>query len=229
MLRTRMFAALSLFALLGLPAVSAHADRWVAGGHLLYAEPRASFAAVVDRGFGLQGFGVFNLDPTGVIGIRLDGGIINYGNEEQTVPLSNTVQRVFVKITTSNNIGMLGIGPQLSVPVGPVRPYAYATIGLGYFFTESSVKGNDGSNQPFASSTNFDDSALSNSFGGGMMIPVARLVSIDLGAEYRRHRNVRYLAAGDVFDNPGGTPTLRVRESDADLMVYRMGVTFSTH
>lgn len=223
MIRARLFAVLALLPLI---APQAHAERWLAGGHLLYAEPRASFAAVVDRGFGIQGYGVFNLDPVGVVGIRVDGGLINYGNEEQTVPLSNTVTRVLVKVTTSNNIAMLGIGPQLSVPVGPIRPYAYATIGLGYFFTESSVKGKDSSDQPFASSTNFDDTAPATTVGGGILIPVARPVGIDLGAEYRRHRNVRYLAEGDVIDNPGGTPTLRVRESDADLMVYRIGVTF---
>ena len=228
MSRARPFAALMLLALLATPATPAHAERWVAGGHLLYAQPRGPFAAVVNQGFGIQAYGVFNLDPVGVFGIRLDGGLINYGNEDTTVPLSNTVQRVNVKVSTSNNIAMLGIGPQLSVPSGPLRPYVYATIGFGYFFTESSVKGSDSSNQPFASSTNFDDTTPARTIGGGLIIPIAHPVSLDLGAEYRRHRDARYLAAGDVIDNPGGGGvTLRVRKSDADLMVYRLGVTFS--
>lgn len=219
-------AAFVLAALLPL-ATPAHAERWIAGGHLLYAQPRGSFAAVVDQGFGIQGYGVFNVDPVGIFGIRLDGGIINYGNEESTVPLSNTVQRVLVKVSTSNNIAMLGIGPQLTVPRGPVRPYVYATFGLGYFFTESSVKGNDSSNQPFASSTNFDDTTPAMTAGGGLIIPLVRTVALDVGAEYRRHRQARYLSEGDIADNPGGGVTLNVRESDADLLVYRLGVTFT--
>ena len=206
-------------------ATSAHAERWLVGGHLIYAQPRGPFASVVDQGFGIQGFGLLNLDPVGVIGLRVDLGALNYGNEESTVPLSNTVQRVNVKVSTSNNIAMVGIGPQLTVPVGPVRPYAYATYGVGYFFTESSVKGSDSSNQPFASSTNYDDTAPAVSFGGGLMVPISRPVMLDLGMEYRRHRQVRYLTEGDIIEEPSGV-TLRVHESDADLVLYRLGVTF---
>lgn len=216
-----------LAALLCAAAFPAHAaPRWETGVHFVYAEPRAEFAHVVDHAFGIQGHGVLYVDPIGIAGIRLDAGFLNYGNEKKVVPLSNTVQRVNVEVNTSNNIALIGIGPQLEVPVGPVRPYAYATISLGYFFTESSVKGNDSSNQPFASSTNFDDTTPGTSVGGGIRIPIVHPAAIDLGVEYRHHRQARYLAKGDIIEGPNGVE-LVVRDSDADLIMYRLGVTFT--
>jgi hypothetical protein len=224
--RVRTWAVLAGVAGAMVLAGPAGAVGWEAGGHLLYAEPRGDFAAVIERGFGIQGYGVLKLDPLGIAGIRLDGGLINYGNEKSTVPLSNTVRRVLVEVNTSNNIAMVGIGPQLSAPSGPVRPYAYAAFGLGYFFTESSVKGTNSTDEAFASSTNFDDTTPSVTFGGGLQIPVANIVAIDFGVEYRRHRQARYLTEGDIVEEPDGSVTLLVNESDADLMVYRLGVAF---
>lgn len=224
--RSQPLAALVLAAGILACAPPARAVSWEAGAHLLYAEPRGPFAEVIDQGFGMQGYGVLKLDPMGIAGIRLDMGLINYGNEKSTVPLSNTVSRVLVEVNTSNNIAVFGVGPQISVPSGPVRPYAYATFGVGYFFTESSVKGTNSTDEAFASSTNFDDTTPSMTLGGGIQIPVGGIVGIDVGVEYRRHRHARYLTEGDIVEEPDGSVTLFVNESDADLFVYRLGVAF---
>ena len=223
---SNLFAALVAgFATVAAPA-AAHALGGQAGGSLFYVEPRESFARVVDRGFGLQGFGVLNLDPAGVLGLRLDLGILNYGNESYTVPLSNTVRRVDVTVTTSNNIAMASIGPQITVPAGPLRPYGFATIGLGYFFTESSVAGTGGE-ESFASSLNFDDVTAAITAGGGLQAPVARHLLLDLGAEYRRHREVRYLTKGDIVEQPDGGMEIRSRQSNADVILFKVGATYS--
>jgi len=204
----------------------AHAVEWEAGGHFTYAEPRAEFAAVVDRGFGVQGFGVLFLDPSGYFGLRVDGGFLNYGNERVQVPLSSTVRRVLVDVNTSNNIAMLDIGVEFSAPAGPVRPYVFGSVGFGYFFTESSVSGSNTSDEPFASTLNFDDTTTGTTFGGGFRIPVAGQIGVDLGVEYRRYTNARYLAEGDIIEESDGSVTLRVNETDAELLMYRLGVTF---
>lgn len=204
----------------------ARAVGWEAGGHLVYAEPRADFAAVVDRGFGIQGYGVLLLDPEGYIGLRLDGGFMNYGNETVRVPLSTTVSRILVDVNTSNNIAMFDIGLQIAAPAGPLRPYLYGSVGIGYFFTESSVKGSNTSAEPFASTLNFDDTTTGATVGGGLRVPVWEALSVDFGVEYRRYRNARYLTEGDIIEQPDGSVILRVNESDAELMVYRLGVNF---
>jgi hypothetical protein len=166
-------------------AAPAHAG-WEAGGHLVYAEPRADFAAVVRRAYGIQGFGVLHLDPLGFIGLRGGVAFLNYGNERVQVPLSSTVRRVLVDVTTSNNIGALDLGLEIAAPAGPARPYLFGAVGIGYFFTESSVAGANTSDEPFASSRNFDDIATGSALGGGVRIPIAARLALDLGLEYRR-------------------------------------------
>lgn len=221
-------AVLAIFAGAVLTSPSpAHAVGWETGGHFVYAEPRAEFAAVVEQGFGIQGLGILFLDPAGFIGLRLDGGFLNYGNEKVQVPLSSTVRRVLVDVNTSNNIALLDIGIEASAPSGPVWPYVFGGVGLGYFFTESSVSGSNTSDEPFASTRNFDDTTTGTTFGGGLRIPVAGgRISVDLGVEYRRYTNARYLAEGDIVEEADGSVTLLVNETDAELVMYRLGVAF---
>ncbi|NIQ54829.1 MAG: hypothetical protein GWN71_16020, partial [Gammaproteobacteria bacterium] len=42
---------------------------------------------------------------------------------------------------TSNTILYGGVGPQVMVPTGPVRPYANLGVGFGWFATTSSLEG----------------------------------------------------------------------------------------
>jgi opacity protein-like surface antigen len=212
-------------AALALVASSASAARWEAGGHLLVASPQGDFAQVVDDGFGLQAYGVGNFDPEGWLGVRLDLGFVNYGSTSYTTPLTTTIP-VRVKVNTSNNIGMLGIGPQFSVPTGPIRPYAYGTIGLGLFFTNTSVT-NLGDGSEIASDMPQSSATLAYSGGGGVRIPVGRTISIDLGAEYRTHSDAKYLTEGDLSQDIGGNIIVRERQSDANLALYRLGITYS--
>lgn len=217
-------ALIALIAL-ALAAGSASAARWEAGGHLLVASPRGEFSQVVDDGFGLQAYGVGNFDPEGWLGVRFDLGFVNYGNTSYTTPLGTTIP-VRVRVNTSNNIGMLGIGPQFSVPTGPIRPYVYGTIGLGLFFTNTSVT-NLGDGSEIASDMPQSSSTLAYSGGAGVRIPVGRAFSIDLGAEYRTHSDAKYLTEGDLTQDSGGAIIVHERQSDADLALYRIGLTYS--
>lgn len=208
-------------------AAPASAARWEAGGHLLVAEPTGDFSQVAGTGFGIQGYGVFNVEPTGMFGIRLDAGFVNYGNEDYDVPFSSTVP-VTVRVSTTNNIGMFGIGPQFSVPSGALRPYVYGTIGVGIFYTQTSVRDLYGGGE-IASNTNQSDGAFAWSVGGGVKIPVARTVSIDLGAEYRAHQDAEYLTEGDLTQDPDTNGIIaNVNKSEANLVLYRIGVTFTS-
>jgi opacity protein-like surface antigen len=219
---------LPLVAVLALAfAAPARAARWEAGGHLVVAQPTGEFSQVAGTGFGLQGFGVLNIDAAGMFGIRVDAGFVNYGSEDYDVPFSGTVP-VTVRVSTTNNIGMFGIGPQFGVPTGPVRPYAYGTIGAGLFFTETSVKNRNGGEE-IASETNQSDGAFSWSVGGGVRIPVARTVRIDLGAEYRAHAEAEYLTEGGLSQDPDTNDIIAdLHRSEANLVLYRIGVTVSS-
>lgn len=192
-------------------------------------QPEGEFDDFVGTSWGVGGSFLYALDRRGIVGIRVDANYLNYGNEHQRVPLSATIGgRILVDVTTSNNIFLAGIGPQLMVPSGPVRPYVTGAIGFAYFFTKSSVEGS-ADNDDFASTTNFHDATFAWSGAGGLYIPVGHgnhSIALDLGARYQANGNVRYLRKGSITDNPDGTISFTPINSQANVIIYHLGVVF---
>jgi hypothetical protein len=201
--------------------------RAAVGASFSYGRPVGDFLQYVDQGLGFDAFFRWNADPQGVLSFKVDGGLQIYGHETFRVPLSGTIGgRVLVDLTTSNNIVWLGFGPQLTAPSGVIRPYASASAGFSYFFTESSVEGSNNDNEPFASTTNYSDAAFRYGFGWGFLIPFQTRTSewaIDFGAIYHGNGQVRYLREGGIEDMPDGTIILHPIQSDANLLTYRLG------
>lgn len=195
------------------------------------AQPVGQFADYVGTGWGLNGSFVLPLG-TPLIGLRADLGFVNYGHESREVCLSQTIGcRVTLDLNTDNNIFYGGIGPQLMLPLGPVEPYVNAEVQLSYFGTMSSLSGS-GNADSFANTTNYDDFTAAWSAGGGMSIalPFRRTrVAIDLGATLHHNGVVRYLREGDIQDNADGSITLHPQRSEANLMVYHIGVRIGVH
>lgn len=198
------------------------------GGTLNYARTQGEFSDFVKDGFGLNGHGIARLDRDGLLGVRLEAGGLNYGHERMRVPLSSTIGgRVLVDVNTSNNIGFVGIGPQLGVPNGALRPYAHGFAGVSYLFTETSVEGTR-DDEAFASTTNYDDATFAWGGGTGVYIPLRRGVSpisLDVGLRYVNGGRARYLREGDIEDLPDNRVRLSPRESDTDLVTFHLGVS----
>lgn len=194
----------------------------------MVAQPVGAFADYVDVGFGLGGNFRVRLDDSGVAWFRVDGGFLNYGRESQEVCLSTTVGcRIVVDLTTTNNIGFGEAGLQFEVPRGAVRPYVSGGIGYSYFFTESSVSGDD-EFDPFASTRNFDDGTFTWAAGGGLKIPLHRgttTVDLDFGARYHDNGRVDYLTEGSIVDRPDGSIDIFPTRSSASVVTYVIGVT----
>src|SRR5689334_14231148 len=156
MLRSaRFFSALAAFAAVSAtaPAISAQATAARRTGSLpraygdinfAIAQPLGAFNDFIGEGYGITGGFVWNLDRDRVFGIRAEGGFVQYGSETSRICPFGC--RVDVNVNTDNDIAFAGIGPQISVPAGIFRPYLNATAGVSYFFTHSSVSGNDGYN-----------------------------------------------------------------------------------
>lgn len=197
------------------------------GASFSYGRPVGDFLHYVDQGLGFDAFFRFNADRQGVLSFRLDGGLQIYGHETFRVPLSGTIGgRILVDLTTSNNIVWMGFGPQLTSPSGAIRPYANASAGFSYFFTESTVEGSNNDNDPFASTTNYSDATFRYGFGWGLLIPFQTRTSewaIDLGAMYHGNGQVRYLREGGIQDMPDGSIVIYPIQSDANLLTYRLG------
>ncbi|MCI0436804.1 MAG: hypothetical protein L0271_24665 [Gemmatimonadetes bacterium] len=219
-----------------LPPIAARAQEDVvrpqrawAGGGLLIASPVGEFDDYVDAGWGVGGHFVLRVDESGVFGIRLDAGYLNYGRETRRVCLSPTVGcRIEVDLTTSNDIAYVNLGPQLTVARGPLQPYVNASLGFAYFATVSSVEGSGNSNEPFARTTNFDDITFAWQLGSGMRIPVSSgrtPILLDFGVRYNTNGEAEYLREGGIIDRPDGSIDLNPIRSEANLVTIQIGVT----
>ncbi len=228
---------LTLFAVttvLGAQAVAAQEPtalrpiRGGAGGTFVVALPTGELADQIDVGGGFALNGKLNLVSSGALRLRLDGGFVQYGRETREVCFSSTVGcRIQLDLTTENSIAYGGIGPELMLPSGALRPYINAGIGFSYFETASHLDGVD-DEQSFARTRQFDDASLAFTGGGGFYIPLRireTPVSIDLGARYHRNGVVSYLREGDITDNPDGSISFTPTRTRADLVTLQLGVS----
>ncbi len=233
MSRSRSMVGLALVAgLAGLPGTTAAQQlRVLPPRHMLgingtLVRPVGEFQQFVDWGGGLGMYGVINLAPNGLLGLRFDGSFVIYGHERYSTPLSPWVPRVWVDVSTDNMIFSLGLGPQLTLGNGPLRPYLFGTAGLAYFTTVSSVKGADDWDA-FAQSTNFDDVTVALTGGGGMLLRLTRgrhPVSLDLSLQSTYHGETEYLRRGGIVENPDGSLTLFPIRSQTNVVSFRAGV-----
>jgi opacity protein-like surface antigen len=228
-------AAVGVALALGLGAAGAAAQEPVLApvrghgdGAFIAARPVGEFAEHVDRGWGFRVGGALPLRERHPLGLRVEAGAINYGRERGEVCVSSTIGcRVRVDLTTTNDIVFAGFGPQLEVPVGPVRPYARATVGFAVFSTSSSIRGL-GDSESIASTTHHRDFTFALTGGGGVRVALATgktPVFLDLGARYHDHGRVTYLREGDIEDRPDGSIVLHPRRSDANLLSLHLGVS----
>jgi opacity protein-like surface antigen len=228
--RVLVLAALAFLAPHG-PLVAQPEPMGPPRGHVgisfLAAEPLGEFKDFVSSAFGAGFSGRVALDPAGVLSLRADLGFLIYGHESKRVCIGGVGCRVEARLDTSNNIFYGGIGPELALPLGWVRPYANASLGFGYFNTSSSLKSTWGGDE-ILSTENFGDGSFSWGAGGGLEIPLSRgrtPVALDLGVRYHRNGTMEYLRKGDIVDHPDGSITLFPIRSEADFLSYRLGVS----
>ena len=166
------------------------------------------------------------LDHAGMLSLRADAGVVQYGNESFRVPFSNTVGgRVQVKVSTNNYIVPLSIGPQLAVPVGLVRPYVNGGVAAQVFYTQSSVDGSD--YDAIASTTNQHDWTSTWVAGGGVYVPIyskTMSVQLDAGVQYFGPGHARYLRPGSIKDLSNAQIQITPLESETRLVLVHLGV-----
>jgi opacity protein-like surface antigen len=199
-------------------------SEWLGGGGLLIGIPLGDFADATNEGFGVVGHAVFT-PRGGPFGVRLQMGGLVYGSRKFTTPVPGTGGLITEDLTTDNWLLNAGIGPQVMLRSGNVRPYAYALAGVGYFATDTSLGG--GYHDDYASTTNYDDTTFAWSAGVGLLFPVSRDVAIDVGVQYVGNGTVRYLVEGDLRPSPGNAPPEFVpRTTEANLLTLTIGVAF---
>ena len=199
-------------------------SEWLGGAGLLVGFPLGDFADAADTGFGISGHGVF-APGGGVFGIRLQMDVLIYGSRSFPVVVPGTGGLITTDLTTDNWLFHFGAGPQVQARSGPVRPYAYALAGVGYFSTDTTLEDDYGYSG--YTSTNYEDTTFAWSAGGGLLIPVSKAVLVDIGVHYVGNGTVSYLAEGDLRPSMGDRPPVIIpRQSEANVLALTIGVSF---
>jgi len=202
----------------------------VEGGiDLLFARPTGEFLRNVQKGWGLGGHALFpSLD--GVLGLRLDGTLVVYGHKSRDVQVSTGTRTIRISEDTDNNIVTFGIGPQLMLPTGPIRPYVNVHGGFSYFYTQSHL--NDLDPERFETTvTESHDWKLAYGVGGGIAFAVTNdhhSLFVNFGAQYHVNGRTTYLTEGDIHeDTTTNTFVVTPRRSDANFVTFRLGINAS--
>ena len=190
--------------------------------------PQGEFEDTVDNaGIGLNFFAGLGLGRTPIV-IGLDGGFLVYGFEERREPFSPSIPDVTVRVETFNAIAMGHVLLRLQPPSGAVQPYLDGLFGLKYFFTETTVRDEDFHDEAIASTTNFDDVALSYGIGGGIDFQLYRgrhnAVLINAGARYLFGSEAEYLQEGSI-ERRNGRVFFTTDRSETDLLIMQLGIT----
>ena len=224
------FAASAPVAATSMTARSGRDVRFGGGIALVGMQPLGEFKEFVSGGAGIQGHVLFALDESHVANIRLDLGFTNYGRVNRRVPLSSAYgDLIRIDLTTSNNVLFAGGGLQLMSPVGGVRPYVGGTAGVAYFWTQSSLGGDDETEgEGFARTTNAADATFAWSGTGGIYVPLGKAKSwgLDLGATYFNVGDASYMHEDSVYEVDGVPYVQPETRSRADMITYRIGVRF---
>ena len=207
------------------------APRGWLGINVIGADPVGEFGLNVDDGFGLQLEGRIPLDRAGFASLRIDGGGLIYGHESADLCFPPPIGcRIGAELNTTNSIVYGGIGPELAIP-GAVSPYVFATMGLSWFATTSSLSGlDDWDDEEYFSTRHLSDVVTAGRLGGGVRIQVGGTsggpVMLDLGMEYHRNGVAEYLRKGDILDHPDGSITIFPNRTEANMYLVRVGVSF---
>ncbi len=205
--------------------------QWELGGAFSMLSPQGQFGSFVRDGFGASVLGTLGFSDVPAFRLRLDAGFVTYGSESLGVPVFPATNRILADIVTSNNVGYLGLGPELRIPFGPVQPYVNGFVGLGYFFTVSSVEQAWFAREPYdyGTTVNFDDVRPAYGFGGGLAVPIRRSSNnpllLRLEAQYRRHGRTEYLVPGSIVEDGFGGSSFSPIASDVDFVLIQLGVT----
>ena len=215
----------------GDPFPGGSGTQWDLGGTFSVMAPQGQFGSFVGEGFGAAFTALLGFADSPAFRVRFDAGYVNYGAETLGVPVFAETDRIMTDIVTRNNVGYLGLGPEIRLPYGPVQPYVNGFAGLGYFFTVSSVEhGWDPyESYDYGTTVNFDDVRAAYGFGGGLAIPInrsAKPAMLRLEAQYRRHGRTEYLVPGSIVEDGFGGSSFSPIASDVDFVLFQLGLTF---
>ena len=231
-MRLRTLGLLAL-AVVFAPLSAGAQSRFTVGAAGMYGQPLGEFGENVDRGFGLDGFGALALDSRGIFSLRAELGYLQYSTKSEYFLVNTGFGLLELKSETKSGVLTLGAGPHIMAPSGAIRPYIGGTVGFARFATNTAIK-IDADNSSTGEDETLDEQTISSDFilsigaSAGLAIQIPALarsgVLIDLGARYHRNGLAQYVSPEGVEYTGTGSPIVTATESEADFIVYRIGV-----
>jgi hypothetical protein len=203
-------------------------NRYAFGADLVMSNPRGEFKENAGVGFGVDGHALLAADKWGIAGMRLDLGIIRYGNDRHTYSCGTFCR---YDATTSNDIVNLQVGAQLVMPRKAFLPYVGASYGLLWFTTDTHIVTADQSTNPYRSTIKSDDATDTFVLSGGFYVPMGTALggfTASVGARYYVGGDAEYLAPKSLQCNSSGSCSLQQPfHSQTDFIVYHIGLSSS--
>lgn len=200
--------------------------------------PQGEFKDQLDRGgIGVGFMGGYRFKGLPLM-VGLDMGFMNFGLEKRTEPLSTTIPDIRVEVVNEYNLFHGDILLRF-IPPNPetiIRPFVDGLAGLNYFFTQTTLQ-ERGTEEEVLRDTNFEDTALSYGFGGGIQIRIyrrgetdkdkeeeisARTAYLTLMGRYMYGREAEYLQEGSIR-RENGEVFFDVSRSNTNLFYIKLG------
>lgn len=210
---------LAIAAILALPTAGAaqqheheHGNFWndPHGEFFLYGEGTVAAGGLhsyAGLGGGLGAGGTLFLNHARNAALRVEGRLTAYDGSFNHPPATGLSD---MRVSTDITIFSAGIGPQIYLLTGAVRPYVYGTLGFSRLVGDTNVRGQLDSG-PLDASVNLNGVGAAISAGGGLSVQVRggnHPVAVDVSASYQNngiadHLDRRHSAR--EHSNPGAT------------------------
>lgn len=204
--------------------------RWQGGLGLALGVPVGDFSENVDIAAGVTGQFDHGLGDS-VFSLGAEGTILFYGSESRHVPLVGFPD-LSVRVSTSNQMGLLHGRLRAQRREGRVRPYLDALAGFNYISTTTSVDADEVCDRNDAcdddSRTDLDDLVFSAGGGAGVTFgfgPAPHTARLDIGVRYLYGGEADYLTEGGILW--GRDPVAHEEHrSRTDMVLIYIGVAF---
>lgn len=195
---------------------------WVEFDGLL-ARPLGEFGRHVAGAAGLNVSVAVRPGRRRALGIRAEASWWTYGRD--THPMPSCPWCLGAEVVTRHEVLSIGAGPELTVPIGPLRLGLTPQIGVSRFATTSSealawFPGAENKTRTILSATTFW-------YAGGIDLGLpfgAKPASLQIGVRYFHNGRVRYLTRAGITENADGSLALSPTVGAADIMQLRFGL-----
>ena len=204
--------------------------------------PVGEFADYVDSSIGARVTGTYFV--SGPLGLRLDASFLIYGHASQVRPFEQAYQLVpdrklerfkeSSKVSISNDLISVLLGPELSGRAGPITGYVAAGVGFTVFFTTSTAVLEDfyydedeeelkdlsvhHSNQSYATAA--------WSVGGGLAVDLNEWLRLAVSARYLHNGQAEYWNEKSVRSQVRDSQlTFSPVKSATNLIIWDIGVS----